>query len=153
MKKAFVIMALFLLIAVGLSTFSFAAEGSLSLSDKEIIEKLARLEEGQKGLNKRIDGVNKRIDDVRNELKGDIEGLRDELKGDIADLKSLVYVILAGIIALIGFVIWDRRTALSPVISKTKELEERDDLTLRILKEYALKEPKMAEVLKSLKLL
>ncbi len=142
MKKAFVIMALFLLIAVGLSTFSFAAEGSLSLSDKEIIEKLARLEEGQKGLNKRIDGVNKRIDDVRNELKG-----------DIADLKSLVYVILAGIIALIGFVIWDRRTALSPVISKTKELEERNDLTLRILKEYALKEPKMAEVLKSLKLL
>jgi len=97
--------------------------------------------------------VNKRIDDVRNELKGDIEGLRDELKEDIADLKSLVYVILAGIIALIGFVIWDRRTALSPVISKTKELEERDDLTLRILKEYALKEPKMAEVLKSLKLL
>jgi uncharacterized protein (UPF0335 family) len=146
MKKAFVIMALFLLIAVGLSTFTFAAEGSLSLSDKEIIEKLARLEEGQKGLNRRID-------DVRNELSGDIEGLRNELKGDIADLKSLVYVILAGIIALIGFVIWDRRTALSPVISKTKELEERDDLTLRILKEYALKEPKMAEVLKSLKLL
>jgi len=146
MKKAFVIMALFLLIAVGLCTFSFAAEGSLSLSDKEIIEKLARLEEGQKGLNRRID-------DVRNELSGDIEGLRNELKGDIADLKSLVYVILAGIIALIGFVIWDRRTALSPVISKTKELEERDDLTLRILKEYAFKEPKMAEVLKSLKLL
>jgi len=142
MKKASVIMVLFLLIAVGLSTFTFAAEGSLSLSDKEIIEKLARLEEGQKGLNKRIDDVNKRIDDVRNELKE-----------DIGDLKSLVYLILAGIIALIGFVIWDRRTALSPVISKTKELEERDDLTLRILKEYALKEPKMAEVLKSLKLL
>jgi len=45
-----------------------------------------------------------RLDDVSNELKG-----------DIGDLKSLVYVILAGIIALIGFVIWDRRTALSPV--------------------------------------
>jgi len=44
-------------------------------------------------------------------------------------------VILAGIIALIGFVIWDRRTVLSPVIRKTKELEERDDLTLRIIKE------------------
>ena len=142
MKRAIVIIALFLLIAVGLSTFTFAAEGGLSLSDKEIIEKLARLEEGQKGLNKRIDDVNKRIDDVGNELKE-----------DIGDLKSLVYLILAGIIALIGFVIWDRRTALSPVISKTKELEERDDLTLRILKEYALKEPKMAEVLKSLKLL
>jgi len=36
---------------------------------------------------------------------------------------------LPGIIALIGFVVWDRRTALSPVIRKTKDLEERDDLT------------------------
>ena len=52
------------------------------MSNKEIIEKLARLEEGQKGLNKRIDD------------------LRSELKGDIAGLRSLVYVVLAGIIAL-----------------------------------------------------
>ena len=129
MKKAFVIMALFLLIAVGLSTFTFAAEGSLSLSDKEIIEKLARLEEGQKGLNRRIDDINKRIDDINKR----IDDIRNELKGDIADLRGLIYIVLAGIIALIGFVIWDRRTVLSPVISKTKELEERDDLTLRVI--------------------
>ena len=153
MKKAIMIMALFLLIVVGLSTFTFAAQENLSLSEKEIIEKLARLEEGQKGLNKRID-------DLRSELKGDIEGFRNELKGDIGelgnridDLRSLIYVVLAGIISLIGFVIWDRRTALSPVISKTKELEERDDLTVRVLKEYARREPKMAEVLKSLGIL
>jgi len=142
MKKTIVPIALFLLL-IGLSSYSFAAEGGLALSNKEIIEKLSRLEEGQKGLNKRID-------DLRSELKGDIADLRSELKGDIADLRSLVYVVLAGIIALIGFVIWDRRTALSPVMRKTKELEERDELTLRALKEYARKEPKMAEVLKSL---
>jgi hypothetical protein len=153
MKKAIMIMALFLLIVVGLSTFTFAVQENLSLSEKEIIEKLARLEEGQKGLNKRID-------DLRGELKGDIDGLRSELKGNIGelgnridDLRSLIYVVLAGIIALIGFVIWDRRTALSPVISKTRELEERDDLTVRALKEYARREPKMAEVLKSLGIL
>ena len=67
MKKAIMIMALFLLIVVGLSTFTFAAQENLSLSEKEIIEKLARLEEGQKGLNKRMD-------DLRSELKGDIDG-------------------------------------------------------------------------------
>ena len=54
MEKAIAIMTLFLLIPVGLCTFAFAAEGNLSLSDKEIIEKLARLEEGQKGLNRRL---------------------------------------------------------------------------------------------------
>ena len=126
-----------------LPVVAFAAQDSFSLSGKEIIEKLARLEEGQKGLNKRID-------DLRSELKGDIDDLKGELKGDIDDLRSLVYLVLGGIIALIAVVIWDRRTALSPVIRKTKELEERDDLTLRILKEYALKEPKLGEVLKSL---
>jgi len=93
------------------------------------------LEGGQKGLNRRVDD------------------LRSELKGDINDLRNLTYVVLAGIIALIGFVIWDRRSALSPVITKTKELEERDDITLRALKEYALKQPKMAEVPKSLGIL
>lgn len=52
------ILALFL-------TFSnhiYAQDGKLSISGKEIIEKLARLEEGQKSLNKRIDDVNKGID-------------------------------------------------------------------------------------------
>jgi hypothetical protein len=147
------ILILFLFITVGLAPFAFAVQGNLSLSDKEIIEKLAILEEGQKGLNKRVDDMSKRIDDLRSEIKGDIADLRSELKGDIADLRGLVYIVLGGIIALIGFVIWDRRTALSPVISKTKELEERNDLTLRVLKEYAIKEPRMAETLKSLNLL
>ena len=38
------------------------------ISDKEIIERLTRLEEGQKALNKRIDDVNKRIDDVNKRI-------------------------------------------------------------------------------------
>jgi len=138
MKKATMIVA-FLLLVVGFPALTFAVQGNLSLSDKDIIEKLARLEEGQRGLSKRIDDINTRIDD-----------LRSELRGDIADLRGLVYIVLAGIISLIGFVIWDRRTALSPVITKTKQLEDKDDLTVRVLKEYARKEPKMAEVLKSL---
>jgi len=55
--------------------------------------------------------------------------------------------------ALFGFVVWDRKTALSPVIRKTRELEESDALVLKALKDYARKEPKLAEILKSLGLL
>jgi len=153
MRKAVIVIILLLSVGLGVPNFVFAVQGDLSLSNKEIIERLTRLEEGQKSLDKRIDGVNKRIDDLRSELTGKIDSLRSELKSDIADLRSLVYIVLAGIIALIGFVIWDRRTAISPVISKTRELEERNDFTLRALKEYARKDPKMAEVLKSLGLL
>jgi len=149
MKKKIAELCLILFMVFGLVGPAFATDGDVIVSGKEIIEKLARLEEGQKGLNRRIDDQGKRIDDLRSELKGDI----GELGNRMDDLRNLVYVVLAGIIALIGFVIWDRRTALSPVIRKTRELEERDELTVRVLKEYARKEPKMAEVLRSLGML
>ncbi len=64
-----------------------------------------------------------------------------------------MYVVLGGMLALIGFVIWDRRSALSPLITRTRELEEDRDRTLRILKDYAQREPKIAEVMKSLGLM
>jgi hypothetical protein len=156
MKKT-TILIFSILILLGLSPFALATQDDLTLSGKEIIERLTRIEEGQKGLDKGINGLRgefrgdindlgKRVDD---QGKG-IDDLRSELKEDIQDLRGLMYVLLAGMFVLVGFVIWDRRTALSPVISKTKELEEREDLTLRALKEYARKEPKMAEVLRTL---
>ncbi len=124
-----------LVLLVWASAPALAVEGDLTISDREIIERLTRLEEGQKAINKRID-----------DLKG-------ELKGDIQDLRGLMYIVLGGMIALIGFVIWDRRSALSPVITRTRELEEDRDKTLKVLKEYAQREPRLAEVMKSLGLM
>ncbi|MEW6607578.1 MAG: hypothetical protein AB1414_09005 [bacterium] len=93
-----------------------------------------KLEEGQKTLNSRIDdldsSLNKRIDDL--------SGLTHTMLGGILTL-------LCGMIALTGFILWDRRTAISPVISKTKQLEERleerENIILEALRKYALKEP------------
>ena len=166
-RKPIEILVLFLSVLI-FSEFAWGGEER----DREVIDRLIRLEEGNKALNNRIDDVNKRIDDLsrsinkriddlraelkgdiaelRDELRGDIDSLKGELKGDISDLRNLMYVIIGGIFALIAIVIWDRRTALSPVIRKTRELEEREELTLRVIKEYARREPKLAEVLKSM---
>lgn len=89
-------------------------------------ERLIKLEEGQKGINQRMDDMGKRIDDVR----------------------ELIYVVLAGMFALVGFVIWDRRTALAPAISRNKELEEREERLERVIKEFAEKEPRLLEALR-----
>ncbi|MDI6781338.1 MAG: hypothetical protein QME49_04440, partial [bacterium] len=81
----------------------------------------------------------------------------------IDDLRGLVYVALGGImtlicglLAMIGFVLWDRRTAITPVVRKTKELEQgfEDERVERVairkaLKGYALVEPRFAEVLRT----
>jgi len=50
--------------------------------------------------------------------------------------------------ALIGFVIWDRRTALSPAIKKNKELQDRQEKVEKVLKEFAIDEPNLADILK-----
>ncbi len=84
------------------SSVGNANEVSFTQQDREM---LIRLDEGQKAINNRIDDVNKRIDDLRN----------------------LIYVVLAGIFALIGFVLWDRRTTLAPAVRKNRELEEREE--------------------------
>ena len=141
-----------LIIILMMSPAALAAEGNLTISDREIIGHLNRLEErlthleagqqaidsrlirleaGQQAIDKRIDDLNRRIDDLR----------------------GFLYILLGGMIALIGFVIWDRRSAISPVINRTRDLESDRDRTLKILKEYAQKEPKLAEILKSLGLL
>jgi|GEM_PF-465825 len=148
---------------------------SIGLTSREIVERLTRLEEGQKALGKRFDDLRQDIkkefngfraefresqNSLRDELKDDIIGLkesqnslRDELKDDIIGLRNLIYVLLAGIMGLIGFVLWDRRSAISPVINKTRDMEEREYKILVAMREYAQKEPKMAEVLRSMGLL
>ncbi|MDP3029855.1 MAG: hypothetical protein Q8O04_10245 [Deltaproteobacteria bacterium] len=101
----------------------------------ELDKMIIRLEEGFKATNQRIDGleksINQRIDDLRN-------------------LMLWGYGILfGGMGILIGFVIWDRRTALAPAVRKNKELEEREERIERALREYAKKEPGLAEALKN----
>ena len=54
---------------------------------------------------------------------------------------------------MIGFVIWDRRTALAPAIRKNRELEEREERLEKALREYARKEPALAEALRNVGLM
>lgn len=146
---------------------AFAVEVAPRISDREIIEKLSALDAkidreianvrgdikelkaGQKALqlqiadlkestNKRIDDTNKRIDELKEGQKV-VEGRID----------TLIYAVLGCFIALIGIVVWDRRTAITPAIRKNKELEEREDKIEKALKEYANKEPRLAEILRS----
>ncbi len=119
-------------VLLNIATFSYAKEVSFTQEDRD---RLIRLEEGLKAVNQRIDGLEKSVNQR------------------IDDLRDLIYVVIAGMIALVGFVIWDRRTALAPAIRKYRELEEREEKIERALKELATKDPKVAEALKHVGLL
>ena len=106
----------------------FAVEVAPRITDREIIERLTRLEEGQTALmremNQRFESMDKRFDMVAN----------------------LMYVIIAGIFGLIGFVVWDRHNAIQPV---RKDI----DKLFQVMKKLAEKDQKIAEVLRSVGLL
>ena len=56
-------------------------------------------------------------------------------------------------LALVGFVLWDRCSALTPAIRQMEGIKEREERLEAALKEYALKSPELAEVLKKMGLL
>lgn len=71
----------------------------------------------------------------------------------LSSLESLMYVLLAGMFALVGFVLWDRRSAVAPLQRSQRELEDREQKLEKAILEYARQEPKLAEILKSFGLL
>jgi len=119
----------------------------------DIRERLIRIEEGQKTLNQRIDELDKRLSSRIDELDKRLGGRIDGFEKRMDYLVNLIYVVLAGMFTLVGFVLWDRRSALAPAIRRTRDIEEREEKLERAIKEFALKNPDMKEILKSLGLL
>ncbi|WP_222424043.1 hypothetical protein, partial [Desulfamplus magnetovallimortis] len=152
------------------------------ISDREIIEKLAKLEAGQEALSVRLS-------DLRAEMKSDQEALRAEMKAgqealraemkagqealgkrmDDSNSTMLVFFssIITLIVALFGYIAWDRRTMVKPVIDKVDRLEREilNDLDfhhndgsllrrqLRVLREYSRKNPEFAEIMRGAELI
>ena len=67
MKKIIIIIPVLVTVLM-IPSFLLAVERAPRVSDREIVERLTRLEEGQKHFDKRFDGVDKRFDDLRSEM-------------------------------------------------------------------------------------
>ena len=147
------------------------------ITDREIIEGLIRLEEGQKALRQllngheqrfttidqrftsleqRLTGVEQRLTSVEQGL-GRLEQRVIGLEVQIQDLRQLFLwgfgLVFAGLFALFGFVVWDRRTALMPVLRRLDEMRDRQQRMEETLKRYAEKVPELAEELRATGLL
>jgi peptidoglycan hydrolase CwlO-like protein len=152
---------LIILCLFNLATFTYGKEVSFTQEDRDRIIRLEiKVEEGLKSVNRRIDDINKRIDDTNKRIDDTNKRIEEGLKSvnqRIDELRDFMLwgfgILFGGMGLLIGFVIWDRRTALAPAIRKNKELEEREEKLERALKELAEKDPKVAEILKHIGLL
>ena len=58
-------------------------------------------------------------------------------------------VIVALILFILGYTIWDRRTALQPALAQASKAEENSRTLIATLREYAKKHADLAEILRS----
>jgi predicted PurR-regulated permease PerM len=158
---------------------SNAIETAPPLSDREVIERLTRLEEGQKVLQQEMQqlrtDMNGQMQQLRQEVNDQIQQLRTDMNMQIQQLRtdmnaqfSHVFQLMVGmlgtfaaiVVVTISFALWDRRTMIRPFESKVKAIEEelsqnrqRFHALLEALRALSQKDKQVADVLKQFDLL
>ncbi len=134
----------------------FAIDKAEKITDREIIESLVEIREGQKSIREDILELKEfdkfiiaELKDNKNELKEYIDSSVNNVNKSIGNIRDLIYIILAGIFGFIGFIIWDRRESIKPLLKCNNKLEKKEKRLEDILKKYALEEPRLAAILKS----
>ncbi len=89
---------------------AFAIETAPHISDREIVERLTRLEEGQ------------------GSLRGEVKQLREDMNKQFDRLVNIVLCIIGVFASMCGgtiwFALWDRRTMIRPFEDKAKKIED-----------------------------
>jgi len=148
-----------------------AVEVAPRITDREIIESLAAIRGDIKRLDQRFDAVDQRFKTMETQINQRFEAMETQINQrfdavdqrfeginqQISELKSFMLwgfgILFAGMFSLVGFVLWDRRTALAPAVSKYSALEEREEKLEKVLKEMAQTDPRAAEALRHVGLL
>jgi len=118
--SAFLIPCLFLLIP---KSVALSVEVAPRITDREIVERLARLEEGQKRLDEGQKALNKRIDDLRSEMNGrfnSINGRFDTLQWTLGLFITIALVIL-GFVLRLQWQMSRRQTQMETVLETHRE--------------------------------
>ena len=151
-RAALCILMMFGIVGVGASA-SYGVERATGISDREIVEALAELKAGQEALSQRFEQVDKRFEQVDKrfeELRADMNARFEQVNARFGQMISLFIGIIAAFAGIVGctiaFAIWDRRTALKPVSEETGKV-------VRVLREYAQEEPRLAGILERMGML
>lgn len=159
-------LAVMTLLLLSVSAASQGVEQAPRITDREIIEGLIRLEEGQKALRQPLSSHEQRfttidqrftlIDQRLTSLEqgfGRLEQRIISLGAQIQDLRQLFLwgfgLVFAGLFALFGFVVWDRRTAVMPALRRLDAMRDRQQRMEETLQRYAAKVPELAEELRA----
>ncbi len=135
-----------------------------TLADRD---RLIKVETEISSVRIEMNSLRNEMNSLRNEmnaLRNEMNALRNEMNArldsqqiQIDDLKTLFFwgfsIIITLIIFMLGYMIWDRRTALKPALLKAEDATDKTRNLTASLREYARSHPDLAEILKTYGLL
>ena len=139
MRRRMKTAVLTVLLALPCSGAAGAVETAPRISDREIIERLTKLEAGQTHLATKIEANTTAItqlradmqtqnQQLRTDMQTQFQQLRQDMNARFAELNQLMLGMLGAFAALvaatIGFALWDRRTMVRPFESRAKAVED-----------------------------
>ncbi|MBC8180162.1 hypothetical protein H8E88_03470 [candidate division KSB1 bacterium] len=134
-----------------LKTDNFTSDDRKVLTDLQVKagQLEVKLDEYQQQTKLQFDHIQKQFDNVQRQF--------DNVDKRFDNLQTFLYwgfgILISFMGFLLGFVLWDRRTTLAPVIRETEELKRLDNKILDILRAYSEKAPELREVLKNMGIL
>jgi predicted PurR-regulated permease PerM len=144
MKK--LVFFLIIILSATFSAFSQVKEVPFTLDDRDrIIRTEEQLNSLRNEMNARFEASDVKIESIRNEMKSGFEAVDKRFDFFYWAIGILISLMLF----LLGYIIWDRRTALNPILAKTIILEDRVKKLENISKEQAKKDPAFAELLRA----
>nr|VFK33449.1 MAG: hypothetical protein BECKMB1821G_GA0114241_11583 [Candidatus Kentron sp. MB]VFK35952.1 MAG: hypothetical protein BECKMB1821I_GA0114274_11683 [Candidatus Kentron sp. MB] len=167
---------------------ALAVEVAPRISDREIIERLTRLEEGQQSMRREIaqrfssmeqrflsmeqrmetmqKQTEQRMDTMQKQTEQRMEAMQKQTEQRFLSVEkrmdaqwNLTLALIMAIIGLVGFVIWDRKTALKPLERRFERIADELECDLGVaspegsrltrliaaLREIALDDPRLSE--------
>jgi len=100
----------------------------------------------------RLIQVEANVNGLRNEMNAKFEAVNmrfDSLDAQFDSIYWILGVVVALMLFMLGFIIWDRRTTLSPINSEIEELKRANEKMKAIFIKQAESQPKLLEILKN----
>jgi hypothetical protein len=117
-----------------------------TLSDRD---RAIRTEAKMEAIEAKMEALDAKMEALETKMDVRFESIQKQ----IDQLSTMFYwgfgILITLFIFMLGYMIWDRRTALQPALDKAADAEAKSANLIRILREYSKKHADLAEILRT----
>jgi DNA repair exonuclease SbcCD ATPase subunit len=99
-----------------------------------------------------LDAKMEALETKMNALETKMDVKFESLQRQIDQISTMFYwgfgILITLFIFMLGYMIWDRRTAMQPALAQSSKAQENSQNLIKTLREYSKKHPDLAEILR-----